>query len=114
MAERRQEEEARRKAEEDERRKKQEAEKAKKDEEKKKRAAMMAGLQIAGGPLDLPVSKKSDQTFDKFGNIVKAKAEMGLTKEQHEEQKRRFLHDKCSELDLGGLDVGVKNAMFRL
>jgi len=116
LAERREEEEKRRKAEEEDRRKKLEAEKAKKDEEKKKRAAMMNSLQISAGPLDLPTStKKSDQTFDKFGNIVKAKAEMGMTKEQHEEKKRQFLHDAVKELNLSGMDIGtVKNKVKEL
>jgi troponin T len=112
MAERRHEEEERRKQEEDERRKKIDAEKAKKDEHKKKRAEMMAGLQIAGGPLDVPKAK-SDQTFDKFGNIVKAKAEMGLTKEQHEDQKRRILHDVVKDLDMSGLDIGAVKAKVK-
>jgi len=114
MAERKQEEEERRLAEEAERRKKIEAEKAKKDEEKKKRLAMMQGLQMAAGPLDIPKKDaQGESSFDKFGNIVKAKSEMGMTKEQHEEQKRKHLHDTLKDLDFSGMDIGAVKAKVK-
>jgi len=116
LAERRKEEEDRRLGEEQERRKKIDAEKAKKEEDKKKRQAMMAGLQMAAGPLDIPKKdQQGDSSFDKFGNIVKAKGEMGLTKDQQEEQKRKFLNDVLKPLSLDGLDIGaVRNKVKEL
>lgn len=113
MAERRREEEERRKQEEEEKRKKQEADKQKKEEEKKKRQAMMAGLQQTGPGIELPKRDKTQDKFDKFGNIVKAKAEMGETKEQHEEHKRRALKEIVQELNTSGLDIAGLRAKIK-
>jgi len=105
MAERRREEEERRKGEEEERKKKAEADKLRKEEEKKKRQAMMAGLQQTGVTLEIPKKDANQEKFDKFGNIVKAKAEMGETKEQHEEHKRKALQAVLGEPNFSGLDI---------
>ncbi|KAK6009025.1 hypothetical protein OSTOST_26088 [Ostertagia ostertagi] len=43
------------------------------------------------GGRNFVIPKKSDNRNDKFGNIVQAKQEMGMTKEQQEEAKRAFL-----------------------
>lgn len=108
MAERKAMEEERRRQEEEERKAKAEADRARKEEEKRKRQALMAGLQASGGP-NFEITKKDKQAekFDKFGNIVKAKAEMGLTKEQQEEQKKRALSERLKPMDVSGLDVNV-------
>lgn len=106
FAERRKEEEEKRRSEEEEKRKKADEDKRKKDEEKKKRQAMMAGLQSTGVTLELPKHDANQEKFNKFGNIVKAKAEMGLTKEQHEEQKRKHLQEIMRDLKTDNLDLG--------
>lgn len=108
MAERRREEEERRKGEEEERKKKAEADKLRKEEEKKKRQAMMAGLQQTGVTIEIPKKDANQEKFDKFGNIVKAKAEMGETKEQHEEHKRKALQGLLGEPNFSGLDINVR------
>jgi len=106
MAERKQAEEERRRQEDEARKEKAEADRQKKEEEKRKRQQLMAGLQASGGP-NFEIMKKDKQAekFDKFGNIVKAKAEMGLTKEQQDEQKKRALSDLVKPIDTAGLDV---------
>ncbi|KRZ15378.1 Troponin T, partial [Trichinella zimbabwensis] len=106
LAERRREEEERRKQEEEDRKRRAEDDKRRKEEEKKKRQQMMAGLNASTGP-NFQIAKKDKNTekFDKFGNIVKAKAEMGLTKEQQEEQKRKFLAELVKPLSTQGLDI---------
>jgi len=107
MAERKQAEEERRRQEDEARKEKAEADRQKKEEEKRKRQQLMAGLQASGGP-NFEIMKKDKQAekFDKFGNIVKAKAEMGLTKEQQDEQKKRALADLVKQIgDTTGLDV---------
>jgi len=106
MAERKQAEEERRRQEDEARKEKAEADRQKKEEEKRKRQQLMAGLQASGGP-NFEIMKKDKQAekFDKFGNIVKAKAEMGLTKEQQDEQKKRALADLVKPIDTAGLDV---------
>jgi troponin T len=110
MAERRKAEEERRKQEEEERKAKAEEEKKRKEEEKKKRQQMMAGqfgAQQGGGPnFVVPKKSEGEEKFDKFGNIVKAKAEMGMTKEQQEEQKKKVLAERVKALDTSGLDIG--------
>jgi len=108
LAERKAQEEERRRQEDEERKAKAEAERLRKEQEKAKRQALMAGLQASGGP-NFEIMKKDKQAekFDKFGNIVKAKAEMGLTKEQQEEQKRKVLGERVKPLDTAGLDVGA-------
>jgi len=106
MAERKQAEEERRRQEDEARKEKAEADRQKKEEDKRKRQQLMAGLQASGGP-NFEIMKKDKQAekFDKFGNIVKAKAEMGLTKEQQDEQKKRALADLVKPIDTAGLDV---------
>uniref|UniRef100_A0A5S6PYH4 Troponin T n=1 Tax=Trichuris muris TaxID=70415 RepID=A0A5S6PYH4_TRIMR len=114
MAERRREEEERRKQEEEERKRKAEEEKRRKEEEKKKRQQMMAGLNASTGPnFELPKKDKTTDKFDKFGNIVKAKAEMGLTKEQQEEQKRRYLGEIMKPLSTQGMDISGLRAKIK-
>uniref|UniRef100_A0A8R1TUL9 Uncharacterized protein n=1 Tax=Onchocerca volvulus TaxID=6282 RepID=A0A8R1TUL9_ONCVO len=87
-------EEERRKQEEDERRAKMEAEKRKKEDEKRKRQQMLLSQFTNTTPgqtgRNFIIPQKSDKT-DKFGNIVQAKQEMGMTKEQQEEAKRNHL-----------------------
>lgn len=112
MSERRQAEEERRRKEEEERKRKAEEEKKAKEAEKQKRQAMMAGQFVtanAAGP-NYQVAKKDKnaEKFDKFGNIVKAKAEMGMTKEQMLEQKRKSLGDIVKPLQIEGMDVNVR------
>lgn len=119
FAEKRREEEERRKKEEEERKRKADDEKRKKDEEKKKKQAMMAGLKSSGVTLELPRHDPNEEKFNKFGNIVKAKAEMGLTKEQHEEQKRRHLQEilkdsRTDNLDVQGLRSKLKEMHQRI
>ncbi|KFD65597.1 hypothetical protein M514_09885 [Trichuris suis] len=114
MAERRREEEERRKQEEEERKRKVEEEKRRKEEEKKKRQQMMAGLNATTGPnFELPKKDKTTDKFDKFGNIVKAKAEMGLTKEQQEEQKRKYLGEIMKPLSTKGMDIAGLRAKIK-
>lgn len=114
MAERKQLEEERRRQEDEDRKAKAEADRLKKEEEKRKRQQLMAGLQASGGP-NFEITKKDKQAekFDKFGNIVKAKAEMGLTKEQQEEQKKKHLADLAKPLDMAGLDVNGLRAKIK-
>jgi len=107
MAERKREDEERRRQEEEERKRKSEEEKRKKEEDKKKRQQMMSVLNTGEvGKPNYTVEKKDKDTekFDKFGNIVKAKAEMGLTKEQQEELKKKVLVDIIKPLSLDGMD----------
>ncbi|KAJ1354099.1 Troponin [Parelaphostrongylus tenuis] len=94
QAERQKLEEDRRRKEEEDRKAKQEEEKRKKDEEKIRRQQMSgaAFTATAGqGGRNFVIPKKSENRNDKFGNIVQAKQEMGMTKEQQEEAKRSFL-----------------------
>jgi troponin T len=100
MAERKALEEERRRQEDEQRREKAEADRLKKEADKAKRQALMAGLQASGGPnFEIRKAAKDAERFDKFGNIVKAKAEMGLTKEQQEEHKRKALGDITKPLE---------------
>jgi len=114
MAERKEKEEERRRQEDEDRKAKAEADRLKKEEEKRKRQALMAGLQASGGP-NFEIMKKDKQAekFDKFGNIVKAKAEMGLTKEQQDEQKKKVLAERTKQPDVGGLDVNALRAKVK-
>ncbi|WKY16021.1 hypothetical protein Q1695_001028 [Nippostrongylus brasiliensis] len=103
QAERRKQEEDRRRKEEEERKAKQEEEKRKKEEEKMRRQ-QMSGAAFSSttgqGGRNFVIPKKSENRNDKFGNIVQAKQEMGMTKEQQEEAKRAFLASvaKCIPL----------------
>jgi len=110
MAERRQQEEERRKEEEEARRKKLDAEKMKKEAEKLKRQQM----QLSTGPLQIQKKEAGQESsFDKFGNIVRAKAEMGLTKDQHDENKRRFLAEIHKHVDYEGVDTGTMKSKIK-
>ncbi|GMR62407.1 hypothetical protein PMAYCL1PPCAC_32602, partial [Pristionchus mayeri] len=93
------EEEEKRKILEDERRAKHEAEKAKKEEERAKRQQQMAGLT---GGRNFVIPEKKDKG-DKFGNIVQAKQEMGMTKDQQLEAKRIFMAAVMKGMDASGL-----------
>ncbi|GMT06759.1 hypothetical protein PENTCL1PPCAC_28933, partial [Pristionchus entomophagus] len=99
FAARKAEEEEKRKAEEDERRARYEAEKAKKEEERAKRQQQMAGL-TGGKNFVIPEKKEKG---DKFGNIVQAKQEMGMTKDQQQEAKRIFMAAITKGMDASGL-----------
>lgn len=116
MAERMKAEEERRRQEEEDRKKRIEADKAKKEAEKAKRAAMMAlqgGVPAEGsGPNFVLPSKKSDK-MDKLGNIMQAKGEMGLTKDQLEEQKRRYLSEHVKPLSCEGMDAAAIKAKIK-
>ncbi|CAI5451067.1 unnamed protein product [Caenorhabditis angaria] len=93
-AERKRADEERRKKEEEERRARAEEDKRKKEEEKLKKAQMMGGGFTPGqqGGRNFVINKKADTGVgDRFGNIVQAKQEMGMTKEQQEEAKEAFL-----------------------
>uniref|UniRef100_A0A0R3S2A8 DBF4-type domain-containing protein n=1 Tax=Elaeophora elaphi TaxID=1147741 RepID=A0A0R3S2A8_9BILA len=87
-------EEEKRKQEEEERKAKMEAEKRKKEDEKRKRQQMssLRFTNTASGQMgrNFVIPQKSDKA-DKFGNIVQAKHEMSMTKEQQEEAKRNYL-----------------------
>ncbi|VDO07028.1 unnamed protein product [Brugia timori] len=78
----------------EERKAKIEAEKLKKDNERRKRQQMLSSqfTNMALGQIrrNFVLPEKSDRT-DKFGNIVQAKQEMSMTKEQQEEAKRNYL-----------------------
>ncbi|GMT07881.1 hypothetical protein PENTCL1PPCAC_30055, partial [Pristionchus entomophagus] len=86
LAERLKEAEERRRVEEEERKAKFDAEKKRREDEKKKREEMMASL--TGKSFVVPPKAEKG---DKFGNIVQAKQEMGMTKDQKEAAKRAVL-----------------------
>ncbi|CAJ0961070.1 unnamed protein product, partial [Mesorhabditis belari] len=93
--------EERQKAEEQERRSRMEAERQKKEDEKKKKAAALMGgsFQTQGeGGRNFVIPKKAS-TDDKFGNIVQAKQEMGMTKDQQEDAKKNFLRYQRAEIE---------------
>ncbi|GMT35212.1 hypothetical protein PFISCL1PPCAC_26509, partial [Pristionchus fissidentatus] len=94
LAERLKEQEERRRVEEEERKAKYDAEKKKREDEKKKREEMMQSL--TGKSFIIPPKAEKG---DKFGNIVQAKQEMGLTKDQKDAAKRAFL--KIMQTQLG-------------
>jgi len=77
----------------------------------------MAGQFAAGatgGPnFSVPTKDKGAEKFDKFGNIVKAKAEMGMTKEQMDEQKKKALVDIVKPLQVEGIDVNAMRAKVK-
>ncbi|KAL3114420.1 hypothetical protein niasHT_017284 [Heterodera trifolii] len=107
LEERRKAEEERRKAEDEERKAKLEADRKKKEEEKKKRQQSMMGIGFGKTPTGgrnfiLPEKKK--EPSDKFGNIVQAKQEMGMTKDQREETKKTFIAHVLKHLgDMGSM-----------
>lgn len=92
-AERKRLDEEKRKKEEEDRRARAEEDKRKKEEEKMKKAQMMGGGfpgQAPGGR-NFVINKKEETANDRFGNIVQAKQEMGMTKEQQEDAKAAFM-----------------------
>ncbi|CAD6188839.1 unnamed protein product [Caenorhabditis auriculariae] len=81
----------RRRQEEEERKARVEEEKRKKEEERNKRSAAIGGSFNPAGGRNFTIPKKSEKSNDKFGNIVQAKQEMGMTKDQQDEAKRVFM-----------------------
>uniref|UniRef100_A0A0N5AHR0 Troponin T n=1 Tax=Syphacia muris TaxID=451379 RepID=A0A0N5AHR0_9BILA len=105
FAEKRRQEEEKHRQEEEERKARVQAEKKKKEEEKKKRM-QLANAAFAGGEgrnFVIPKKKSGADAASKFGNIVQAKQEMGMTKEQQEEAKRNYLEQVRKILDFSGL-----------
>ncbi|VDM54211.1 unnamed protein product [Angiostrongylus costaricensis] len=91
MAEKKLLEDERRKKEEEDRRVRQEEEKRKKEEEKNKRQQMIGlNFPTGQGGRNFVIPIKTEKN-DKFGNIVQAKQEMGMTKDQQEEAKKVFM-----------------------
>ncbi|KHJ98614.1 hypothetical protein OESDEN_01403, partial [Oesophagostomum dentatum] len=71
-----------------------EAERRKQEEERRRKEDQMTALYTQAaqqGGRNFIIPKKTENRNDKFGNIVQAKQEMGMTKEQQEEAKRAFL-----------------------
>uniref|UniRef100_A0A914H479 Troponin T n=1 Tax=Globodera rostochiensis TaxID=31243 RepID=A0A914H479_GLORO len=105
LEERRKAEEERRRVEEEERKARIEAERKKKEEDKKKRHHAMMGVGFGGTPTggrNFVLPEKKKEPSDKFGNIVQAKQEMGMTKDQREEAKKTFIAHVLKNLgDLG-------------
>ncbi|KJH40999.1 hypothetical protein DICVIV_13035 [Dictyocaulus viviparus] len=123
QAERRKQEEDRRRKEEEDRRAKHEEEKRKKDEEKMRRQQMSGAAfstAVGQGGRNFVIPKRSENRNDKFGNIVQAKQEMGMTKEQQEEAKRAFLASVAkgiplsSDLKSGDLKSKIKELHHRI
>jgi troponin T len=115
MAEKKRADEERRKAEEDARKAKAEAEKQRKEEEKQRKAAVMGGIPMggqAGGP-NYVIDKNKASQFDKFGNIMTAKMEMGQSREQHEDVKKKALAEICKPLETSGLDINGLRAKVK-
>lgn len=105
FAEKRRQEDERHRLEEEERRARVNEEKKKKEEEKKKRL-QMANAAFAGGEgrnFVIPKKTAASDAASKFGNIVQAKQEMGMTKEQQEEAKRNYLEQMGKTMDLSGI-----------
>lgn len=118
FAERRHQEEERRKREEDERKARIEAEKRKKEEEKLKKQKMMATaftsvVSGTSGGRNFVLPTKSERA-DKFGNIVQAKQEMSLTKEQQGEVKRNYLSSVRKTLDISNLSPNELKNKIRI
>ncbi|CAI5455664.1 unnamed protein product [Caenorhabditis angaria] len=115
MEERRKAAEDRRRQEEEERKAKVEEEKRKKEEEKNKRNQLMGGgFNPAGGTGRNFTIPKKGTSNDKFGNIVQAKQEMGMTKDQQDEAKRAFMASirkgilEASEIPASELKAKIK------
>ncbi|EGT46013.1 CBN-TNT-3 protein [Caenorhabditis brenneri] len=90
MEERRRAADDRRRQEEEERKAKTDQDRRNREEEKNKRN-QLSGFQTGQGGRNFTIPKKDTHQNDKFGNIVQAKQEMGMTKEQQEDAKRAFL-----------------------
>ncbi|VDD89444.1 unnamed protein product [Enterobius vermicularis] len=106
---RQEQEEKRRKQEEEERKARIEADRKKKEEEKKKRALLSQAtfsviMNGHNGGRNFVIPTKTDRA-DKFGNIVQAKQEMGMTKEQQEEAKRNYLSTVARTIDIPANDI---------
>ncbi|VDM84676.1 unnamed protein product, partial [Strongylus vulgaris] len=97
MAEKKRLDDERRKKEEEDRRVRQDEEKRKKEEERNKKQQMSFVSQGGQGGRNFVVPTKAEKG-DKFGNIVQAKQEMGMTKDQQDEAKKHFL-------------VGIRNSI---
>lgn len=110
--ERRRAEEERRKAEEEERKAKLEADRRKKEEDKKKRQQMVGFTSTPTGGRNFILPEKKKDQSEKFGNIVQAKQEMGMTKDQREEAKKNFIAQIMKNLgdltSLGGSELKGK------
>jgi troponin T len=97
-------------AEEEERRVRMEEDRKKKEEAKRqKQQAMGQSFAVAGaaGGRNFVVPERKEKE-DKFGNIVQAKQEMGMTKEQQDAAKESFISaimKSISLTDLLGLDL---------
>ncbi|CAD5220273.1 unnamed protein product [Bursaphelenchus xylophilus] len=103
QAEKRQQEEERRKQEEEERKARIEEERKKKEEEKRKKQMLSAGFAMPQGTGPNYVLPEKKEKGDKFGNIVQAKQEMGMTKEQQEDQKMAFIKQMENSITFDGL-----------
>uniref|UniRef100_A0A915EEV1 Troponin T n=1 Tax=Ditylenchus dipsaci TaxID=166011 RepID=A0A915EEV1_9BILA len=104
----------RQKLEEDRRRQEEETRKARIEEERIKKAEAIYKRQklIGAGFASIPngtsgrnfiLPEKKEKGGDKFGNIVQAKQEMGMTYEQQENAKRSFLDTLIKTYDINGL-----------
>ncbi|KAI6214719.1 Troponin T, skeletal muscle [Aphelenchoides besseyi] len=117
MAERRKAEEERRRQEEEDRKARIEEDRKKKEAEKLKRQQMVGAPfapPTAGGGRNFVIPEKKDRG-DKFGNIVQAKQEMGMTKEQQEEQKRAYIETVMRQIDFSSLSgTELKNKIKEL
>ena len=113
MAEKRRREEERRQAEEEERRARMEEDRKKKEEAKrqKQQAGFAAG---APGGRNFVIPDKKEKE-DKFGNIVQAKQEMGMTKEQQDLAKDGFLTTIMRSISFSNLfGIDLKNRLKEL
>ncbi|UMM42585.1 hypothetical protein L5515_018359 [Caenorhabditis briggsae] len=109
----------RRRQEEEERKAKTDADRRNREEEKNKRN-QLGGFQTGQpGGRNFTVPKKASQN-DKFGNIVQAKQEMGMTKEQQDDAKRAFLAtirkeiQNASEIPQSELKAKIKELHQRI
>ncbi|KAK6750800.1 hypothetical protein RB195_002643 [Necator americanus] len=118
MAERKRLDEERRRKEEEDRRARQDEEKKRKEEEKNKRQQMNFGGGQGGRNFVIP--EKTSEKNDKFGNIVQAKQEMGMTKDQQEEAKKVFLNGirhnipEASSISADELKAKIKELHHRI
>lgn len=72
---------------------------------------MVTGGQTGGRNFVIPT--KTDRA-GKFGNIVQAKQEMGMTKEQQEEAKRNYLTAVSRSIDIPADDVASLKEKIRI
>ncbi|KAI6176615.1 Troponin T, skeletal muscle [Aphelenchoides bicaudatus] len=106
-----------RREEEEQRKARMEEDRRKKEEEKKKRQQSLAqpfAPTGAPGGRNFVIPEKKDRG-DKFGNIVQAKQEMGMTKEQQDEQKHAYIEHVMRQIDLDNFSGGeLKNKIKEL